>query len=125
MPRNPAPSTSLCHPTADRIEIRGRDLCDELIGKVDFIQMMMFEIFARMPTPVESKVVNAVMVGIMEHGLTPSSISARMIYSSAPEALQGAVAAGLLAGGSVMLGTIEHCARLLQRIVDDPTGVQE
>ncbi len=123
MSSKPAPSTALCHATADRIKIRGRDLCGELIGKVDFVQMMMFEIFGRMPTPVEAQVVTAVMVAIMEHGLTASTISARMIYSSAPEAMQGAIAAGLLAGGSVMLGTVEQCARLLQRIVDDPLGV--
>ncbi len=121
--RHAAPSTAICHPTAHRIEIRGKDLCDDLIGKVDFVQMMMFEIFGRMPTDTETRVVTAVMVAIMEHGITPSTISARMIYSSAPEAIQGAMAAGLLAGGSVLLGTIEHCARLLKRIVDDPAGV--
>jgi citrate synthase len=119
-----APSTSLCLPTADRVEIRGKDLCNDIMGKMDFVQMMMFEIFGRMPTPVETAVVNIVMVGIMEHGMTPSSISARMIYSSGPEALQGAVAAGILAGGSVLLGTTEQCARLLTRIVQDPAGVQ-
>jgi citrate synthase len=118
-----APTTSLCHPTADHIEIRGKDLCNELIGKVDFVQMMMFEIFGRMPTPTETAVVNIVMVGIMEHGMTPSSIAARMIYSSGPEAMQGAVAAGILAGGSVLLGTTEQCAQLLTRIVNDPAGV--
>jgi citrate synthase len=119
-----APSTALCHATSDRVEVRGRDLCAELIGKVDFVQMMMFEVFGRMPSAVETAVVNAIMVSVMEHGFTPSTIAARMIYSSGPEALQGAMAAGVLAGGSVLLGTTENCARLLQRIVDDPEGLQ-
>lgn len=118
------PSTSLCLPTADRVEIRGKDLCEELMGKIDFVQMMFFEIFGRLPTPTETAVLNIVMVGIMEHGMTPSSISARMIYASGPEAMQGAVAAGILAGGSVLLGTTEQCAQLLTRIVNDPAGVE-
>lgn len=118
------PSTALCRATADRVEVRGKDLCAELIGKVDFIQMMMFEVFGRMPSDIETRVVNAVMVAVMEHGMTPSTIAARMIYSSGPEALQGAMGAGLLAGGSVLLGTTENCARLLQKIVADPEGVE-
>jgi len=122
--RSRAPSTALCYSTEDEILIHDTDLCRDLIGKVNLTQMLFFDIFGRMPTEIESKVLDAMMVTLMEHGMTPASISARLTYSSAPEALQGAVAAGLLSAGSVLLGTMERCATLLERIVKDPAGIE-
>lgn len=110
-------TTALCHATVDSVHIRGRNLCTELIGQVSFTQMLFFDILGRMPEQREVLVLDAVLVTLMEHGLAPSAIAARLTYASAPEALQGAVAAGLLGAGSVMLGTLEGSARLLSEIV--------
>jgi citrate synthase len=106
--------TALARTTADAIYVRDANLVDDLIGRVDFTSMILFELNGRMPSVAEVAVVNAVLVALMEHGLTPSTISARLIYSSSPDALQGAVAAGLLGAGSTFLGSMEHLARLLQ-----------
>ncbi len=119
-----APTSSLCRFNESSIFIRDRDLCEELIGKVNFTQMIFFDILGRMPSRTEEAVINAMMVTLMEHGLAPSAIATRLVYSSAPEALQGAVAAGLLGAGSVMLGTLEQAAELLEKIVQDPEGIQ-
>lgn len=118
------PYTELCKSTTDRILVRGVDLCADLIGKVTFTDMMFFDIFGRRPTSVESQIIDVVLITLMEHGLTPSAIAARMTYGGAPEAMQGAVAAGLLGGGNVLLGTLENCARLLNQIVSDTAGVE-
>ena len=68
----------------------------------------------RKPTESESKMLNAVMVAICEHGFTPSSISTRLTYLGAPEAVQAAVAAGLLGAGTVYLGAMEQVAEMLK-----------
>jgi citrate synthase len=108
------PTTRIATSTTDTIVIRGKSLVDELMGKVDFTTMICFHLRGEMPSAGEKAVVDAVLVALMEHGLTPSSITARLIYSSAPEAMQGAVAAGLLGGGSQFLGSTEDAARILQ-----------
>jgi citrate synthase len=108
------PTTSIATSSADRIVVRGKSLVDELVGRVDFTTMICLHLRGAMPTPGERAVVDAVLVALMEHGLTPSSITARLIYSSAPEAMQAAVAAGLLGAGSQFLGSTEDAGRLLQ-----------
>lgn len=117
-------TTQLCHATVDTIHIRGKNLCTELIGQVSFTQMLFFDILGRLPDEQEARVVDAVLVTLMEHGLAPSAIATRLTYASAPEALQGAVAAGLLGAGSVMLGTLEGSAQLLSQIVASTEGVE-
>lgn len=117
-------TTELCHSTVDTILIRGRNLCTELIGQLSFTQMLFFDILGRLPTQQEILVLDAVFVTLMEHGLAPSAIVTRLTYASAPEALQGAVAAGLLGAGSVMLGTLEGSAQLLNEIVSSKDGVE-
>ena len=77
---------------------------------------MLMQILARPPRPVDLRIVDAVLIVLMEHGLTPSAITTRLIYMSAPENLQGAVAAGLMAVGSQFVGTMENCSRVLDRI---------
>lgn len=124
MTQKTQPRTALSTHTADAIYVRDLNLCDELIGKVNFTQMLFFDILGRMPNETEMAIIDAVLVTLMEHGLTPSAIATRLVYTSAPEALQGAVSAGLLAAGSMMLGTLETSARLLDKIVNDPEGVE-
>lgn len=109
------PSTVIATSTTDQIVVRGRDLVGELMGEVDFTTMICIHLSGgRTPSAGEVAVVNAVLVALMEHGLTPSSITARLIYDSSPDAVQGAVAAGLLGAGSQFLGSTEDAARLLQ-----------
>ena len=114
-----APTTSLCRYNDTEIFYRDRNLVDELLAKdSDFITVMMQHILGRDVTPSQMRIMNAILITMMEHGLTPSAIATRSIYMSAPENLQGAVAAGLLAVGSQFVGTIENNARLLAELVD-------
>jgi citrate synthase len=99
--------------TADRVVVQGHDLVD-LIGKVSLGDFAFLELKGRLPNPEESAVFNAVAVTLVEHGMTPSAIAARLTYFGAPESLQAAVAAGLLGMGSRFGGSIEEAARILQ-----------
>lgn len=103
-------------PTA--IEVRGLDLCRDVIGRTSFSGMAFLELLGRLPTRAEQDVLDAVLVALTEHGLTPSAIAARITDLGAPGALQGAVAAGLLGAGDRFLGALDGCARLLQEWPD-------
>ena len=109
-------TTNLATSTATTITVRGKDLCADLIGKVSFTEMLGLLVLGRIPTPAQAAVVDACLVALAEHGLTPSAIATRLVYGSAPDAMQGAVAAGLLAVGGKLVGTVEGCAALLARI---------
>jgi citrate synthase len=98
----------------DRIVVRGLDLAENLIGKVSLGDVAFLELKGRLPTKQESVVFNALAVTLVEHGMTPSAIAARMTYFGAPESLQGAVAAGLLGMGDRFGGPVEGAARMLQ-----------
>lgn len=108
-----AARTALCHAEADRIEIRGRDLAGDLMGRLTFTDYFFFLLTGREPRPDQRYFLDLLLVAIAEHGLTPTAIAARMTYDAAPDCLQGAVAAGILGAGSVVLGTAELCARVL------------
>ena len=110
-------TTSLATSTAGDIYIRDQSLCADLIGKVTFTEMAYFLILGKRPTAAQCTIVDACLVTLMEHGLTPSAVAARLTYTSAKEAMQGAVAAGLLGVGSLFVGTMEGCAVLLGRII--------
>jgi len=119
------PTTSLCRATRDDVVVRGRSLPRELIGKLTFTEMIYFELTGRDATPAQRAVLDACLVTLMEHGLTPSAIATRLAYGSAPEAMQGAVAAGLLGVGSTFVGSTEGCAELLARIATAPDARTE
>lgn len=109
--------------TADRIVVRGHDLADELLGKVSLGDVAFLELKGRLPTAKESIVFNALAVTLVEHGMTPSAIAARLTYFGAPESLQGAVAAGLLGIGDRFGGSVEGAARMLQEtLLASPPG---
>lgn len=103
----------------DRIVIKGFDLCRDILGKLSLGDMAFLELTDRLPTPDESAVFNAIAVTLVEHGLTPSAIAARMTIAGAPEAMQAAVAAGLCGLGSVFVGSMETAARMLQEALPD------
>lgn len=112
------PTTGLCRYTDSEVFYRGKNLVEDLLtGDHDFVEVMVEHILNRDLSAHEIRVFNAILTTMMEHGLTPSSIATRSVYMSAPENLQGAVAAGLLAVGSQFVGTIENNARLLARMV--------
>jgi citrate synthase len=100
--------------TTDRIVVRGLDLTKDVLGKVSLGDFAFLELKGRLPTPQESIVFNALVVTLVEHGMTPSTIAARMTYFGAPEALQAGVAAGILGMGDRFGGSIEQAARMLQ-----------
>ena len=100
------PSTAICTYTNDAIYVRDKSLVDDLIGELSFTEMMYFQIMGRMPEPGEVKIIDAVLVTLMEHGITPSAIATRLTAMAAPESIQGAIAAGLLGVGGQFLGTM-------------------
>ena len=108
--------TAISTSNADAIIVRGRNLSDELIGHVNFGDYFHLLLTGRMPDAATSAVLNATLVAIAEHGLVPSNQAARMTYAAAPEAMQGAVAAGLLGAGSVVFGSSEVAGRLFLRV---------
>jgi citrate synthase len=101
---------------AEKIVIRGHDLVDGLLGKVNLGDFGFLELFHRLPDESESVVFNAMLVSLAEHGMTANAMVARLTYLGAPESLQGAVAAGLLGLGTTFVGTIEGTAKMLQEI---------
>lgn len=105
--------TDIGYTTPDTITVRGKNLADELLGKIDFVDMIIFSFYGRMPEQREKAMLNLLLVLCTDHGLTPSAVSARLTYLGAPEALQGAVAAGLLGAGSVFLGNAQNAAEML------------
>jgi citrate synthase len=112
-----APTTKIARHTTEAIYVRGESLVDDLIGKLTFTEMMYFQLMGAKPTPAQTRILDAVLVTLMEHGLTPSVIVSRLIYDSCPEAVQAAVAAGLLGVGSTFIGTMEGCAANLEEII--------
>ena len=104
----------------DRIVVRGHDLVDDLIGRFSFTEMFLLDFHGVPQSQAHARMVDATLVSLMEHGITPSTLAARLVLDGAPEASQGAVAAGLLAAGSQFLGVIEDSASMLQGIVADP-----
>lgn len=108
------PKTRIATSDATSITVRGRDLVNELIGRHSYTEMLYFLIAGRMPTAGETKVLDACLVTLMEHGLTPSAIVARLVADNVPDEPQAALAAGLLTVGNVFVGTMEGCARILK-----------
>jgi len=106
--------TEIGYTTPDTIWVRGRDLSKDIIGKLDFVDMIWLLNFGRSPEPREKAMVNMLLVTAADHGLTPSAIASRLTYLGAPESLQGAVAAGLLGAGDNFLGTIQNVAEMLR-----------
>ena len=110
------PRTSICTSDAHTIVVRGRDLSKELIGKVSFVEHFFLLLTGALPSAGQAAVLNATLVAIAEHGLVPSVQAARMTFAAAPDAMQGAVAAGVLGCGTVVLGSSETAGRMYSEI---------
>ena len=97
----------------DRVEVRGRDLAGDLMGRLTFTEYFHLLLTGEEPTEEQSYFLDLLLVAIAEHGMMPTNVAARMTLAADPGSLQGAVAAGILGAGPVVLGTSEECARLL------------
>ena len=107
------PVTQISQAYPDRVEVRGRDLCRDLMGRVGFTEYFHLLLTGQEPTDDQRYFLDLLLVAIAEHGMMPTNVAARMTLAAAPDSLQGAVAAGILGCGPVILGTSESCARLL------------
>src|SRR5215204_463404 len=97
----------------ERVEVRGRDLSADLMGRLSFTEYFHLLLTGREPTEEQRFFLDLLLVAIAEHGMMPTNVAARMTLAADPGSLQGAVAAGILGAGPVLLGTAEECAKLL------------
>jgi len=107
------PVTRISRAFPDRVEVRGRDLAGDLMGRLSFTEYFHLLLTGREPTDDERFFLDVLLVSIAEHGMMPSNVAARMTLAADPASLHGAVAAGILGAGPVILGAAETCAHLL------------
>ena len=112
-----SPATAICGFDADNILIRGKNLVYGIMGKYSFTELFLLQALGEEPTASQCRIVDAVMVTIMEHGLVPSALATRLTHYGAPESFQGAVVAGLLGVGDRYAGTAGECGALLEAVV--------
>jgi citrate synthase len=117
--------SSISQAYPDRVEVRGRDLCGDLMGRMSFTEYFHFLLTGQEPTDDQRYFLDLLLVAIAEHGMTPTNVAARMTLAADPGSLQGAVAAGILGCGPVILGTAELCARLLDEAQQQVAGGRE
>ena len=124
-PGSPVSHISQAYP--DRVEVRGRDLTADVMGRLTFTEYFHLLLTGEEPTPDQRYFLDLLLVTIAEHGMMPTNVAARMTLAADPGSLQGAVAAGILGAGPVILGTSEECARLLEqaRAADPEALVRE
>ena len=109
-----SPRTRIARAFPDRVEVRGRDLTRDLMGRLTFTEYVHLLLTGDEPTQEQRFFLDVLLVAIAEHGLMPSNVAARMTLAADPGSLHGAVAAGILGAGPILLGTAEECALLLE-----------
>ncbi|WP_236791474.1 citryl-CoA lyase [Amycolatopsis sp. GM8] len=109
--------TALGASSLEKITLLGQDLAGDVMGKVSFGELAFWLATQRRPAPGETRVFEAVLAALADHGFTPTAIVTRLTYLSAPDSIQGALAAGLLGGGSRFLGVTEDCGRFLHEVL--------
>jgi citrate synthase len=109
-----APVSRISQAWPDRVEVRGRDLTGDLMGRLSFTEYFHLLLTGEEPTAEQRYFLDLLLIAIAEHGMMPTNVAARMTLAADPGSLQGAVAAGILGCGPVVLGTSEECARLLE-----------
>jgi citrate synthase len=125
MQKGAPPVSHISQAYPDRVEVRGRDLTGDLMGRLTFTAYFHLLLTGDEPTEEQRFFLDLVLVAIAEHGMMPTNVAARMTLAADPGSLQGAVAAGILGCGPVLLGTAEECARLLERGGDASERVAE
>jgi citrate synthase len=110
--------TRIAQAYPDRVEVRGRDLAGDLMGRLTFTEYFHLLLAGEEPTDEQRYFLDLLLVAIAEHGMMPSNVAARMTLAADPESLHGSVAAGILGAGPVLLGTAEECAKLLASVED-------
>jgi citrate synthase len=120
------PASAISTANAEMIVVRGHDLCRELIGSVTLTEHFWLLVTGARPTPAQIRILDACLVAISEHGLVPSVQAARMTLAAGPDAMQGAVAAGILGCGSVILGSADNAGKFLARLCEraETAGLQ-
>lgn len=118
----PVYPTALGASSLHRITLLGQDLADDVMGSVGFGELAFWLATQRRPTTGETRVFEAVLAALADHGFTPTAIATRLTYLSAPDSVQGALAAGLLGGGSRFLGVTEDCGRFLHEVLAGVDG---
>src|SRR5215208_1718970 len=125
MPEDGTPVSRISQAYPDRVKVRGRDLTGDLMGRVGFTEYFHLLLTGREPTEEQRYFLDVLLVAIAEHGMMPTNVAARMTLSADPGSLQGAVAAGILGAGPVLLGTTEECAKLLSGAQDRVAAGEE
>jgi citrate synthase len=118
------PTSSISTANSEMIVVRGFDLCKDLIGSVSITEHFWLLVAGKRATPAQARVLDSCLVAIAEHGLVPSVQAARMTFAAGPEAMQGAVAAGILGCGSVILGSAENAGKFLTKINERGGGAE-
>src|SRR5436305_2809275 len=118
----PVYETALGASTKDKITLLGQDLAEDVMGNVGFGELAFWLATQRRPPRGETRVFEAVLAALADHGFTPTAIVTRLTFLSAPDSVQGALAAGLLGGGSRFLGVTEDCGRFLHEVIAAQTG---
>src|SRR5205085_1196282 len=121
----PEYSTALGASSLEKITLLGQDLAEDVMGNVGFGELSFWLATQRRPTKGETRVFEAVLAALADHGYTPTAIVTRLTYLSAPDSVQGALAAGLLGGGSRFLGVTEDCGRFLHEVLAAQEAAQE
>ena len=116
------PVSHIAQAFPDRVEVRGRDLAGGLMGRLSFTEYFHLLLTGHEPTEDQRFFLDLLLVAIAEHGMMPTNVAARMTLAADPGSLQGAVAAGILGCGPVILGTAEECARLLEEAQEKVTS---
>src|SRR5436309_11374162 len=119
------PVTNIAQAYPDRVEVRGRDLTGDLMGRLGFTEYFHLLLTGREPTDDQRFFLDLLLVSIAEHGMMPTNVAARMTLAADPGSLQGAVAAGILGCGPVILGTADECARLLAQAQEQVAAGRE
>ena len=129
MTEPPTYETALGASSRESITLLGQDLARDVMGSVGFGELAFWLATQRRPEPGEVRVFEAVLAALADHGFTPTAIVTRLTWLSAPDSVQGALAAGLLGGGSRFLGVTEDCGRFLHDVLErldelptDPDG---
>jgi citrate synthase len=112
-----AARTAIAAASSDRIMVRGRDLARDLMGAMTFTDYAFLLATGRAPTDDQRFFLDLSLVALAEHGLTPSAQAARMTYDADPAALQGAIAAGVLGCGTVILGAADLCRKVIEDVL--------